>query len=301
MFNKFCVVLIFLLFIGFSVALLGNESTSKYFPSTLDSYRVYEDQDGNEFTRRAIEGEEIAGKTFPAFSYEPELKDWVDYSCFIRPSLYQVSDTAIKLVVGDEVEKAVKARLKKEIDFFIEIMKSDLPASVQASFEMKVDYEAEAKDNFNLLHLPISVNEEWDVTQIDAKIKMKYLGVDAPEDNEFTIDFTILETGIVVGTETVETPAGTFDDCLKVEYQTETTAVLNPPEAFDPPGETLTTLWFSPDIGIVKLHQKSGNIFLDMIPDFADIPIVIPPIKEKILELKRYEIKTEETKTNESN
>ena len=42
MFNKFYVVLIFLLFIGFSVALLGNESTSKYFPSTLDSYWVYE-------------------------------------------------------------------------------------------------------------------------------------------------------------------------------------------------------------------------------------------------------------------
>ena len=72
-------------------------------------------------TRRAIEGEEIAGQTFPAFSYEPELKDWAEYSPFISPSLYNVSDAGITLVVGDEVEKAVKARLSKEMESVREI------------------------------------------------------------------------------------------------------------------------------------------------------------------------------------
>ena len=72
--------------------------------------------------RRAIEGEEIAGQTFPAFSYEPELKDWAEYSPFIQPFLYNVSDTGITLVVGDEVEKALKARLRKEFDTFIDVM-----------------------------------------------------------------------------------------------------------------------------------------------------------------------------------
>ena len=51
-----------------------------------------------------------------AFSYEPELEDWTEYSPFISPSLYNVSDAGITLVVGDEVEKAVKARLSEEMD-----------------------------------------------------------------------------------------------------------------------------------------------------------------------------------------
>ena len=33
--------------------------TIQYFPNTLGSYWVYEDQDGNELTRRVIEDKEI--------------------------------------------------------------------------------------------------------------------------------------------------------------------------------------------------------------------------------------------------
>ena len=109
-------IFILMFVFSFSVVLMGNEPANNYFPGTLGSFWVYEDKNGNELTRRAIEGEEIAGKTFAAFSYEPELKDWTEYSPFIQPSLYNVSDAGITLIVGDEVEKAVKARLSKEME-----------------------------------------------------------------------------------------------------------------------------------------------------------------------------------------
>ena len=293
MFNKFCVVLIFLLFIGFSVALLGNESTSKYFPSTLESFWVYEDQDGNEFTRRAIEGEEIAGETYSAFSYEPELEDWTEYNPFIYPSLYQVSDTGITLVVSDEVEKAVKARLSKEMESFREIIRRDDLDAANFTYNIK----AEAHKHSYLLPTPAVLNEEWDVNQIKANLTLDLQGND-----QVKIDFTIVETGIILSTESVETAAGTFEGCLKVEYRTETKAILDPippPDQVDPPGETVTTVWFAPDVGIVKVHQKRNHSFLEMLPDDEGIPL--PPNPEpKTFELKKYEIKTADSE-NDSN
>ncbi len=271
---------------------LGNESDSKYFPDALDSFWVYEDQDGNELTRRAIEGEEIAGQTFAAFSYEPELKDWAEYSPFISPSLYNVSDAGITLVVGDEVEKAVKARLSKEMEYLREIIRDDPDV---ANFTYNI-LKAEAHKHSYLLPTPVVLNEEWDVNQIKASLALGLL-------RNVTIDYTINETGIIRGTETIKTAAGTFEDCLKVEYRTETTAVLDPvspPDEIDPPGETVTTVWFAPNVGIVKFYQKMKYTFLEMIPDDADLPIPPDPIT-KTLVLKKYEIKTVESEGNNSN
>ncbi len=272
---------------------LGNESDSKYFPDTLESYWVYEDQDGNELTRRAIEGEEIAGQTFAAFSYEPELEDWAEYSPFIQPSLYNVSDAGITLVVGDEVEKAVKARLSEEMESFREIIRRDDPDAANFTYNIEV----EAQDSSNLLPTPVIPNEKWDTNEIKASLALIF-----EDEEQYIIDYTIIETGIVLDTETVETAAGKFEDCLKVEYRTETTAVLHPvppPDEVDPPGEIVTTVWFAPDVGIVKFHQKMNHSFLEMLPDDEGIPL--PPNPEpKTFELKKYEIKTADSE-NDSN
>ena len=281
---------------------LGNESDPKYFPDTLESYWIYENQDGNELTRRAIEGEEIAGKTFAAFSYEPELEDWTEYSPFIQPSLYNVSDAGITLVVGDEVEKALKARLRKEFDTFIDVMTGQQKQQGVDPNELGADIKIEVQGRDLLFLLPdgIDVNEEWDVNQIEAKVKLIPRGADIGGGEQITLDYTITETGIVLGTESIKTAAGSFEGCLKVEYRTETTAVFNPPEEVDPPGETVTTVWYAPNVGIVKFHQKMKYIFLEMIPDDVDLPIPPDPIT-KTLVLKKYEIKTVESEGNNSN
>ena len=291
MFKKALTIIITLLIFSFSVVLMGNEPAKNYFPGTLGSFWVYEDQDGNELTRRAIEGEEIAGKTFPAFSYEPELKDWAEYSPFIQPSLYNMSEAGITLVVGDEVEKAVKARLSKEMESLREIIRRDDPDAANFTYNIEV----EAQDNSHLLLMPITPNEEWDTNEIKASLALIFEG-----EEQVKIDYTIMETGIVKGTETVVAAAGTFEDCLKVEYRTETTAVLDPaelPDEMDPPGEIVTTVWFAPDVGIVKFHQKMNYMFFDMFQDeFQDDGgLEKPPDPEpKTFELKKYEIKTVE-------
>ncbi len=279
-----------LLVFGLSTVLMGDASEiTQYFPETLGSYWVYEDPDGNELTRRVVEGKEITGEMYHAFSYEPVLEDSANYAHHIHPNFYRIGAEKVTFWVGDEVEKTVKANLTEEMQAFLKILEK-----MGAPFTMLYKVEIEAQDPFYALPIPVTFNEKWKATQIKAKITMQPVPPQDPP--KATIEFTIVETGTVVGTENVETPAGTFEDCLKIEYRTETAMEVSSPElgfGSETPGESFTTLWVAPNIGIVKFHRKAEDIFLKvfpMPPGFEAPSLVRTP--ELNLELKKYEIKS---------
>ena len=83
----------------------------------------------------------------------------------------------------------------------------------------------------------------------------------------------LVEKGKVVAKETVKTLAGTFEDCLKIEYWYAATEKEDTTK--DVSGIELITLWLAPNIGIVKFTHKS-----------ADAKV------EKSLELTQYQIKS---------
>ncbi len=321
MLKKLCPFLIFILTFYFCTTLIGNESTQRFFPSTLGSFWIYEDQDGNEFTRQIIEGEEIAGETYYSFSYEPVLEDWKDFHRYIHLSLFNIGEKGIKFLVEDEIKNTVKARLTKEMEIFSKLAKNSLENNSPSEFNLTVDFnynvEVEAENEFNLLPTQVSLDEEWEATQINAKITMKFdiQGLpdfqNAAEIPEITLDFTILETGKIQGTETVEVAAGVFEDCLKIEYRTETEMIASHPSGTgteDLPGESVTTLWFAPQVGIVKFHQQSDKIFLNMlstrdaietyISDEEAAEITAPSVRT--FELKKYEIVSEVSSNDDS-
>ncbi len=291
MLKRFRTFVTLLLVLGLSAVLMGDAAeTTQYFPQTLGSYWVYEDQDGNELTRRVVEGKEIAGEMYHAFNYEPALEDSANYDYHIHPNFYRIGEEKVTFWVGDEAEKALKAHLTKEMEAFLKLLQK-----MGAPFIMLYNIEIEAQDPFYALPMPVTLNEKWKATQIKAKIKLTPVPPQDPP--EITLEFTIVETGTVVGTENVETPAGTFEDCLKIEYRTETevAAVPSPETGSDPPGESVTTLWVAPNIGIVKFHQKAEDIFLKTIsttmpPEVGALPTVRPP--ELNLKLKKYEVKS---------
>ncbi len=286
--KKFRVVFSLLLIFGFSATLAGKEGTDTYFPHAIGSYWVYEDQDGNELTRRVIENKDIDGEPYQVFNYEPILEDWADYDYHIHPNFCQVGEEWVTFLVADDVKKAVKARLTKEVEAFGKIH--------AANFDLLYDIEIEAQDPFYVLPTSVPFNEKWDTPQIEAKVTMT---PDPPQDPEETIcEFTIVETGKVLGTENVETPIGTFEGCLKIEYRTATEVAILvhrasgeshlPDEGEShPPGESVTTLWIAPNVGIVKFHQKMEDILLTVITHSQ----VKASTTIKTLELKRYEIK----------
>ena len=273
-------VLSLLLIFGFSATLFAAESKDAYFPHVPGNYWVYEDQDGNELTRRAVEKKEIEGETYHAFSYEPTFEDWADYDYHIHPNFYQVGEEKVTFLVAEEAQKAVKARFTKEMETFIKIGKQVNPA-VNILYQVKV----EIQEPFYALPTSVAINEAWEATQIKAKITITPFPPQDPA--EIIVEFTIVETGKVLGTEKVETPAGTFENCLKIEYRTETGVTTSPPQDENPPGESVTTLWIAPNVGIVKFHQKTEDILLKVVP----LPEPKDSTTIKTLELKKYEVK----------
>ena len=260
MLKKMQPVFVLLLIFSFSAMSVGNEWANYYFPDAVGSYWTYEDQDGNELTRYAIEPEEIDGETYRAFSYDPALEDWADFEHYIHPYFYQVGDDWVAYFVGTEIENGLKAHTAQEMDAVLPMMRQQMLADAPggAALDLSYDIEVESADYFYLLPTPITYNEEWTALELNVALTL-------------TMDFqmeipggpptikthgTIVETGVVTGTETVETPAGTFEDCLIIQYQTDETTQVTismPGAPQQDPEErestTVTTLWLAPNVG----------------------------------------------------
>ena len=300
MLNKIRSLIVFILVLSFSTASIGNEWANYYFPDAPGSYWTYEDQDGNELTRHAIEPEDIDGETYRAFSYDPALEDWADFEYYVQPYYYQVGDDWVAFFVGTEIENALKAHTIREMDealpFLREQMMAELPEGAPISIDITYDVEAESQDYFYLLPTPATFNEEWTALELSATLTLTINIQGAPVEipggaPTITTHSSIVEIGRATRTETVETPAGTFEDCLIIEYQTNETMEM----AFSTPGApqqdpeerdatTITTLWLAPNVGIVKFRHEHPEA------DEARAELGLAPEGEKTLELTNYEI-----------
>ena len=281
MLKKNRVVLSLLLILGFNATLLGKEKTDTYFPHALGSYWVYEDQDGNKLTRRAVVEKTIEGETYHAFSYEPASEDWTDYEHYVHPNFYQIRKDGIAFFVSAEVEKAFEARLRKEMEADSK-KQQGISTTGDVSADFSYTIEVEAQDDFYLLPTPIVFDKEWTATQISGSITLKLEiqstipNLQIPGGDQKSIPIALVEKGKVVAKETAKTSAGTFEDCLKIEYwyaATEKEDATKPTASGTSDIES-TTLWLAPNVGIVKFIRVS-----------ADSKV------EKSLELTQYEIK----------
>lgn len=283
-------VFILLLVFGFSVTLMGNEWANYYFPDKVGSYWTYEDQDGNELTRYAIDPEDIDGETYRAFSYDPPLEDWADFEHYIHPYFYQVSDDWVAYFVGTEIENGLKANTARAMEDLLPIMREQ---TFGEAADLSYDIEVESADYFYLLPTPITYNEEWTALELNVELTLTVDIQGAPGGPpNIKTHSTVVETGVVTGTETVETSAGTFEDCLIVKYQTDETVQVSisiPGVEPQPPEEreatTITTLWLAPNVGIVKFSHEHPEA------DEAKEQLGLEPDGETVFELTDYEIK----------
>jgi hypothetical protein len=278
---------------------VGNEWANYYFPDAVGSYWTYEDQDGNELTRYAIAPEEIDGETYRAFSYDPALEDWADFEHYTHPYFYQVGDDWVAFFVGDDIENTTRAVTEKHWNEAMVVMKQELnnqlPPGMTIDLNVTYELDIEAQDYFYVLPTPATFNEEWEASRVDVEMDLQIditSNVEGfpPTSQMITMFLTLVETGNVTGTETVETAAGTFEDCLIIEYKVDASIRTEPdlPEAKtmfqDVYKGALTTLWLAPNIGIVKMLQESESTNI-----------------VKTIELTNYEIKSTESESRESN
>ena len=300
MLKKFRVVSVLLLVFGFSVTLMGNEWANYYFPDAVGSYWVYEDQNGDELTRYAIEPEDIDGETYRAFSYDPPLEDWAEFEHYVQPYFYHVSTDWVAFFVGSEIENALKAatmeQMEEAMGLMRQAMQEQVPAELNITFDIDYDIEVESPDYFYFLPTPATFGEEWPASEINVvltlTIDIKGMPMEIPGGSMQTVKTftTLVETGNVTGTETVETEAGTFEDCLVIEYRTdastETVLSVEVPQQPGPQEQqdvTVTTVWLAPNIGIVKFEHMH-----DQSEESEALGLASP--EDQTLELIRYEI-----------
>ena len=302
MFKKTRYVFVFLLIFSFTTMSIGNEWANYYFPDIVGSYWTYEDEDGNELTRYAIEPEEIDGETYRAFSYEPALEDWADFEYYVQPYYYQVGDDWVAFFVGAEVENALKASITRQMEEALPSIREQMfrsaPEELAISIDLSYDVETESQDYFYLLPTPATHNEEWTALELNVTVT---LTIDIQGDSmkipggppTIKTHSSIIEIGKVTGTETVETPAGVFEECLIIEYRTDeitqVTASMPGAEQQAPEkqeGTTVTTLWLAPNVGIVKFRHEHPE------SDLRKKELGLEPKGESTLELIDYEIKT---------
>lgn len=295
MFNVFRSLFTLLLIFGLSVSSIGKEVAKLYFPDTAGSTWTYIDQDGNKLTRTAVEKKNVDGITYRTFSYQPKLEDMEKYQYLMHPYLYQIGEKWVALYVGDDIETATKSILNKKLDETIASMRiliaEQLPPGVTIEFDYTVN--PTAQDYFYLFPIPITYNEEWIAMELNVKVNMSMdiigAAVDPPEELKSIISTTNFEErGKVIGKETVETEAGKFDDCIKIEYRTLTsTDTTLPPQIkqlipIQEIQESVSTLWLAPNVGIVKYINNGQNT--DEVISF---------------ELKSYEIKKSESDSSD--
>ena len=252
-------------------------------------------------TRYAAEAKEIEGETYFSFNYEPKFEDWTYCEYFVHPTLYHVGEEWVAILANDEAEKVVKDMVTQrfaehvinaaeQTTSNVEIQENgtdDQPPSdsnVSITFKLNVD-KVEGNEYLYVFPMPPIFNEEWTAIQLNAKVSSKYELKGKPSEvsklgelPDIKFDFNLVEIGKVVGTETVETKAGTFEDCLKIEYQTKTTLALSSIDegGLKLIGDYITNLWLAPNVGIVKFsrqHEQSGKV--------------------KSMELTEYEIKSD--------
>jgi hypothetical protein len=230
------------------------------------------------------------------------LENWADFEHYIQPYYYQVGDEWVAFFVGSEIENAVKASTMEQMDEALVLMRQamqdQMPEGLNVTFDIDYEVDVKSQDYFYFLATPAAFNEEWTAIEVNVvltlNIDIKGLPVEIPGGSTQTATTytTYVEMGNVTGTETVETDAGTFEDCLVIEYRTDASTetalsmeVPQQPGVQEQKGTSLTTVWLAPNVGIVKLEQEHQY-------DEASEALGMEPSEDKTFELIQYEIKS---------
>lgn len=280
-----------LILLSFSVVITASDTATELFPTTEGSFWVYVDQEGNEFTRTSTKQKNIAGEIFHTFSYEPVIEDWEKYNYLLHPFMYQVDTEWIRFYVANEIESAIKSKLKKRLDEIAAELRQKYTDQLPPGISLDVNYTIEPTAQDTLYFLPSTLNnkEKWITTQVSVSIQIsmniKGTEINIPEANKsVSLTMKLSETGELIGKESVKTAAGTFENCLKIEYRTKTTSSKNVESDIkqgltdQQPKDKITTLWLAPNVGIVQL--------ISTIADSEEV---------ETIELKSYKIESPET------
>ena len=201
--------------LGFIYSLAFTAAAQNYYPAEVGNTWVLENADVEERRTYSLEGPETVNGT-EVITLKIEIEEL---------STGDVVDTdKYFLTVGSEAIKLHRTVLEE----------AAIGGTVTADFPTPA--------TFFPLHLELG--DKWQIVA-DAEVKLGFLSIDGKST-------TNLE---VVGFETLETPAGTFQNCAKVKLALEFSG------GFIRNLESTTYQWLAPNVGPIQYQNSDGLLF----------------------------------------
>ena len=215
------------------------EGKPNYYPDAVGSRWVYRNSDGLEWAREISGETNIDGKDYRIFT--DTLPVMIAEFDFLMSIYHRVTPNQILAAVGEKVERLVQ---------------TELPKAVQAEFEgleLSAVVDPISHPEFVLLQMPLIPNLQWDAftVKVEGNIILQNLAL-------LQIPFEVhISTKAEVAAESpLETPADSFEQAYRIEYQTEIThSLLSKDETI----QHHLKVWFVPHVGTVKTESEQGT------------------------------------------
>ena len=217
------------------------EAPPDYYPNFIGSQWVYRNPDGFEWAREVTDTRELGLYLYHVFNYDPPIEDAA--FDFLKTPSYRITQNRVLFFVGDEIDLAYK----QDLTHF-------LRETYQDAGNSKINVNAIAQPELTCCRIPPAPGIEWEV------IDMKVMGrVILRDQGNFNIPFQInwVNSGLITRLETVETPAGIFENCFKIQYDTKITVIVNE-EQEDTLRAEVQSIWLAPEVGMVKIEDADG-------------------------------------------
>ena len=217
------------------------EAPTNYYPNTIGSRWVYRNPDGFEWAREVTETREIGLQLYHVFNYDPPNKDTT--FDFLKTPSYRITRNRVLFFVGNELDQAYKQDLT---DFFQEVY--------QDAGNIRINVNTVSQAELTFFRIPPARGIMWEV--INLKVSWNVVFLDF---GNFKRPFglNLVYSGIVTDMESVETPAGIFENCFKIQYDSKATVTADNEET-ETLREEVETIWLAPEVGMVKIEDGDG-------------------------------------------
>ena len=280
---------------GGATDITPTPTSPHYFPMTLGSRWVYRNPDSSEWSREVAESQRFDTELYHSFSYNPPIQDSqldslgsAEYSTYVnrlvrRIKLKDINDAVWQIILesgGESPKWGVSVGCHNEQCI---LTKDILDPPEILTLLFSANPHVAWHSDLTPLRFPLFPNQTY------TAFKLRLSGR-----SEVFFSIHVIEAeAVIVGAigndrELVETPAGAFEDCLKIQYEAKLTSFETVefrdtvwPHIEPPPGELkvmestlrdelsdllaylmpklgLRTMWLAPGVGPVKIETLDG-------------------------------------------
>ncbi|MDE0043820.1 MAG: hypothetical protein OXT74_17395, partial [Candidatus Poribacteria bacterium] len=172
-----------------------DQAAPNYFPMTVGNRWVYRNPDGSEWVREVKESKEIGLHLYHVFNYHPPLED--PQFEFLKTPNYAAAPSRLLLLIENEIDDAIRQSIEQVDGFYLDFYKTKIVSDGELT----------------VLRLPLSAGLRWDALNISLR------GGEGIGEFSHSFEADWVVTGTAGFRESVDTPAGSFENCLKIQYE----------------------------------------------------------------------------------